>query len=303
MNNGLAVTGRNISHEFGHFLALDDVSFNLPAGQTMALLGHNGAGKSTLIKILLGLITPSSGEINILGRKVTQHGARADLRIGYLPENVSFYDKLTGEEILTYFAELKGVGAKKVQQLIEEFGLAYAKDRQLKTYSKGMAQRLGFAQAILCEPELLLLDEPTVGLDPAASQFLYAKIDELKQQGTAVIVCTHELSLIENNIDQALILARGRSLASGNMSLLRQQSKLKIKITSPGLSLAIPQSDRLKCLYRDEALYIDREDKADLLRYLTSQHGLFDLSIFEPGLAEIYRHYNDQISENLSLSK
>ena len=303
MNNGLAVTGRNIRHEFGHFLALDDVSFDLPQGQTMALLGHNGAGKSTLIKILLGLITPLSGEINILGRTVSQHGARADLRIGYLPENVSFYDKLTGEEILTYFAELKGVSASKVSKLIEEFGLGYAKDRQLKTYSKGMAQRLGFAQAILCEPELLLLDEPTVGLDPSASQFLYTKIDELKQQGTAVIVCTHELSLIENNIDHALILARGKSLAFGNMSLLRQQSKLKVKITSPTLSQAISQSERLKRLYRDEALYVDRDEKADLLRYLTSQHGVFDLSIFEPGLAEIYRYYNDQTSERLSLSK
>ncbi|WP_076412243.1 ABC transporter ATP-binding protein [Shewanella sp. UCD-KL12] len=294
MNKGLAVTGRNIRHEFGHFLALDDVSFDLPQGQTMALLGHNGAGKSTLIKILLGLITPMGGEIDILGRKVTQQSARADLRIGYLPENVSFYDKLTGEEILTYFAELKGVSASKVSELIEEFGLEYAKGRQLKTYSKGMAQRLGFAQAILSEPELLLLDEPTVGLDPAASQFLYAKIDELKQQGTAVIVCTHELSLIENNIDHALILARGKSLASGGMDSLRQQSQLKIKITSPALKQAVSQSARLQSLCIDEALYIDREHKAEILQYLTSQHSVFDLSIFEPGLAEIYRYYNDQ---------
>ncbi len=294
MNKGLAVTGRNIRHEFGHFLALDDVSFDLPQGQTMALLGHNGAGKSTLIKIILGLITPLSGEIDILGRKVSPQSARSDLRIGYLPENVSFYDKLTGEEILTYFAELKGVSASKVSQLIEEFGLGYAKDRQLKTYSKGMAQRLGFAQAILSEPELLLLDEPTVGLDPAASQFLYAKIDELKQQGTAVIVCTHELSLIENNIDHALILARGKSLASGGMNSLRRQSQLQVKITSPALQLAVSQSDRLQDLYRDDALYINREKKAEVLQYLTSQHGVYDLSIFEPGLAEIYRHYNDQ---------
>lgn len=298
MNKGLAVTGRNIRHEFGHFLALDDVSFDLPQGQTMALLGHNGAGKSTLIKILLGLITPMSGEIDILGRKVTKQSARADLRIGYLPENVSFYDKLTGEEILTYFAELKGVSANKVSQLIEEFGLEYAKDRQLKTYSKGMAQRLGFAQAILSEPELLLLDEPTVGLDPAASQFLYAKIDELKQQGTAVIVCTHELSLIENNIDHALILARGKSLASGGMDSLRQQSQLKIKITSPALKQAVSQSTRLQSLCLDDALYIDREHKAEILQYLTSQHSVFDLSIFEPGLAEIYRYYNDQACDS-----
>ena len=296
MNNGLVVTGRHIRHEFGDLVVLDDVSFSLYQGQTMALLGHNGAGKSTLIKILLGLILPSSGEIDILGKAQSAQDARADLRIGYLPENVSFYDKLTGEEILTYFAELKGIGPRKVNQLIEEFGLGYAKDRRLNTYSKGMAQRLGFAQAILSEPELLLLDEPTVGLDPAASQFLYAKIDELKRQGTAVIVCTHELSLIENNLDSALILAKGRSLAAGDMAALRQQSELKVKITSPMLEQAIQGSARLQQISQGNALYVDSMDKPELLEYLTSQCGVFDLSIFEPGLAEIYHHYNNQSS-------
>ncbi|WP_394147723.1 ABC transporter ATP-binding protein [Shewanella atlantica] len=286
-----AVSARKVSHSFGTGVALDDVSFEMKQGQTMALLGHNGAGKSTLIKILLGLITPAGGEIEILGVNIRKNRCHSNLRIGYLPENVSFYDKLTGEEILTYFAELKGVGKSRVSELIEEFGLGYAKDRALKTYSKGMKQRLGFAQAILSEPELLLLDEPTVGLDPVASQFLYGKIDELKQLGCAVIVCTHELSLIENNIDTALILGRGRCLASGAIDELRYESRLKTRLTSPSLAALVNDSERLASLYSDDALLLDRENKQDVVQFLTSEYGLFDFALKEPGLAEIYHFH------------
>jgi len=292
-----AVSARNISHNFGTCFALDDVSFDLKQGQTMALLGHNGAGKSTLIKILLGLITPSGGEIDILGHNIKKKSSRTTIKLGYLPENVSFYDKLTGEEILTYFAELKGVGKNRVCELIDEFGLGYAKDRALKTYSKGMKQRLGFAQAILCEPELLLLDEPTVGLDPVASQFLYGKIDELKRLGCAVIVCTHELSLIENNIDTALILGKGRCLASGNLGELRYESRLKTRLTSPSLAALVNDSERLASLYTDNALLLDRENKQDVVQFLTSECGVFDFALKEPGLAEIYHFHMQKYSQ------
>jgi len=292
-----AVSARNISHHFGVDIALDDVSFDMKQGQTMALLGHNGAGKSTLIKILLGLITPADGEIDILGLNIKKRSSRSTINLGYLPENVSFYDKLTGEEILTYFAELKGVGKKRVCELIEEFGLGYAKDRALKTYSKGMKQRLGFAQAILCEPELLLLDEPTVGLDPVASQFLYGKIDELKHLGCAVIVCTHELSLIENNIDTALILGKGRCLASGNLGELRYESQLKTRLTSPSLAALVNDSERLASLYTDNALLLDRENKQDVVQFLTSECGLFDFALKEPGLADIYHFHMNKCAQ------
>lgn len=293
MNTAVAVSARNISHNFGTGVVLDDVSFEMNQGQTMALLGHNGAGKSTLIKILLGLITPTEGEIDILGLNIRKNTNRSTIKLGYLPENVSFYDKLTGQEILTYFAELKGVGKNRVCDLIEEFGLGYAKDRALKTYSKGMKQRLGFAQAILCEPELLLLDEPTVGLDPVASQFLYGKIDELKRLGCAIIVCTHELSLIEDNIDTALILGKGRCLASGGLSELRSESQLKTRLTSPSLATLVNDSERLASLYTDNALLLDSESKQDVVHFLTSECGLFDFSLKEPGLSEIY-HFHMQ---------
>ncbi|GIU27737.1 ABC transporter ATP-binding protein [Shewanella schlegeliana] len=302
MNPCLAVSARHISHQFAGFSALNDVSFEVKRGQTMALLGHNGAGKSTLIKILLGLLKPSEGEVIVLGKNHSELKQRNELRIGYLPENVSFYDKLTGKEILSYFAALKRVTKPRVSQLIEEFGLEYAQDRALKTYSKGMKQRLGFAQAILCEPELLLLDEPTVGLDPVASQFLYGKIDELKQQGCGVIVCTHELSLIENNIDIALILAKGESLAKGSLAELRQNSGLKTRLTAPNLASWVAQEPRLAAYYADDALQLDAESKSQVLQLVMSECQVFDFSLTQPALAEIYHFYMSQNKQTQAVS-
>jgi Cu-processing system ATP-binding protein len=290
-----AVSVNEVTHHFGDFTALKQMSFAVKQGQTMALLGHNGAGKSTLIKIILGLIKPDIGEVSLMGglsggsSGVSSQGV--PVRLGYLPENVSFYDKLTGEEILHYFAALKGVGKAKVATLIEEFGLDYAKNRQLKTYSKGMKQRLGFAQAILSEPDILLLDEPTVGLDPHASQFLYSKIEALKQTGCAVIVCTHELSLIEPHIDTAMIVAKGERLALGNLAQLRAQSGLKIQLKCEGLAELAKQEPLLSRLYSNNALYFDRDQQEQVVRCLTSQYGKFGFSIMEPGLTEIYRHF------------
>jgi Cu-processing system ATP-binding protein len=292
-NNAVCVN--EVTHHFGDFTALKQMSFAVKQGQTMALLGHNGAGKSTLIKIILGLIKPDIGEVSLMGGTSEGSGSVSSqgvpVRLGYLPENVSFYDKLTGEEILHYFAALKGVSKTKVATLIEEFGLDYAKDRQLKTYSKGMKQRLGFAQAILSEPDILLLDEPTVGLDPHASQFLYSKIAALKQTGCAVIVCTHELSLIEPHIDTAMIVAKGERLALGSLAQLRAQSGLKIQLKCEGLADLAEKEPLLSRLYRHDALYFDREQQDQVVRCLTSQYGKFGFSIMEPGLAEIYRHF------------
>lgn len=280
-----AINVSEVTHHFGDFTALNRVSFDVHQGQIMALLGHNGAGKSTLIKIILGLITPLEGKVSLMGG--------IEVRLGYLPENVSFYDKLTGLEILNYFAALKGVSKAKVATLIEEFGLGYAQHRQLKTYSKGMKQRLGFAQAILSEPNILLLDEPTVGLDPHASQFLYGKIAQLKQTGCAVIVCTHELSLIEKHIDSAMIMAKGERQAIGSLADLQRDSGLQLELRCEGLAEVVQQEQMLSSLYRNNALYFDPLQQQEVVRCLTSQYGKFDFSVTKPGLAQIYRHYMD----------
>ncbi|MBV7317463.1 ABC transporter ATP-binding protein [Shewanella sp. NIFS-20-20] len=228
--SAIAIKADELNFNYKNFNALANISFELEAGKLLALLGHNGAGKSTLIKLILGLMAPTSGQLNVFGEAPYLRRQRGALRIGYLPENVSFYDNMSGEDVLRYLAKLKGVGATRVNELLVEFQLDYAKSRPVRTYSKGMRQRLGLAQALLEQPNLLLLDEPTVGLDPLASAFLYDKVGQLTRAGCAVVICTHELSLIEPRLDQALIIGQGQMLAAGSLSTLRRHNQLPVRL-------------------------------------------------------------------------
>ncbi|WP_374706880.1 ABC transporter ATP-binding protein [Shewanella sp. MBTL60-112-B2] len=284
----LAIQLTDVSLRYNDFTALDSVSFAVETGHTLALLGHNGAGKSSLIKIILGLIPPSSGTVTILGQSAQESQAHNCVRLGYLPEDASFYDKLTGCEVLSYFAALKGVSQRRVESLIEEFGLEYAQHRQLKTYSKGMKQRLGVAQAILAEPKVLLLDEPTVGLDPQASQFLYGKINQLKQAGCAVVISTHELSLVESHLDRALIMAKGKRVALGTCSELGRGSTLKTSIKFTELSERVKSNAFLQQFYCDGLLQFSAAHKPEIIQHLVSQCQIFDFEINEPRLEDIY---------------
>ncbi len=291
--NSSAVAFHQVSHRFIDTQVLEEISFVLPAGQMMGLLGHNGAGKSTLIKIILGLITPMQGEVDVLGQRLSAQDKPMD--IGYLPENISFYDKLTGYEVLSYFAALKKVKPVVVTQLLSEFGLDYAQHKPVKTYSKGMKQRLGFAQAILAKPRLLLLDEPTVGLDPQASQFIYSKLQQLKSEGCAVLVCTHELNLIEHQLDLALMLGRGRNIAFGSLPELMASSELLMCIEHGKLSTLINQHPYLQSFYQDNALYCSVSEQETLIKYLTLQCQLFDFKLSMPGLSDIYHSRISQL--------
>ncbi|MFV7772393.1 ABC transporter ATP-binding protein [Shewanella marisflavi] len=281
-----AVTFKQVSHYFDELRALNALSFSLPKGKLMALLGHNGAGKSTLIKMILGLLHPTIGEVSVLGSGIASKRVATD--IGYLPENISFYDKLTGHEVLSYFAALKGLSARMVGPLLEEFGLAYAQHKAVKGYSKGMKQRLGFAQAILAQPKLLLLDEPTVGLDPLASQFIYHKLKLLTAQGCTVIVCTHELQLVEQQLDLALLLGRGKRLAFGTLDELVTSCDLGVRMEHPALSSLVATHPLLQLFYLDGGLYCPVSQREVLMKYLIVECQLFDVKVDCPGLAQVY---------------
>ena len=201
-----AVEIQGVSQRYGSMTVLHDLNLTLAEGEVLGLFGHNGAGKTTSMKLILGLLAPSEGQVKVLGRAPNDPQVRRQL--GYLPENVTFYPQLSGRETLRHFARLKGAALSQVDELLEQVGLAHAADRRVKTYSKGMRQRLGLAQALLGEPKLLLLDEPTVGLDPIATQDLYLLIDRLRQRGTSIILCSHVLPGVEAHINRAAILAR-----------------------------------------------------------------------------------------------
>ena len=199
---------------------LDGLSLQVEAGEVFGFLGPNGAGKTTTLKLLLQLVFPTSGEARIFGRPAGDLGAKQ--RLGYLPENPYFYDYLTAEELLTYFGGLLGLRApargKRVSALLDEVGIGAERRLQLRKFSKGMLQRVGIAQALLNEPELVILDEPMSGLDPLGRRDVRQLILRLRDRGCTVFFSSHVLSDAEALCGRVAILAKGKLAASGRLS-------------------------------------------------------------------------------------
>ena len=281
--------------------ALNDVTLRVPRGQLFGLIGHNGAGKSTLFKLVLGLIRPSRGRILVNGCDVGGPDFRQTRRtLGYLPENLVLYDNLTGIETLQFFARLKGAAFSQCQPLLERVGLAGAANRTVREYSKGMRQRLGFAQALLGKPQLLLLDEPTTGLDPAAIRQFYAQLDELRAEGVTLVISSHILAELEQRVDTLAMLSNGRVIAQGAVQGLREQARMPLRLVLTGsdrvlqaVSVSLQSQSGIfdMAFERTEpgriTLRCPREHKMALLAQLGSA-GLSDLQVLEPTLEDIY---------------
>src|SRR5690606_1367884 len=220
-------------------------------------------------------------------------------------ENVIFYPQLSGRETLRHFARLKGTAAAQVEELLEQVGLAHAADRRVKTYSKGMRQRLGLAQAVLGEPRLLLLDEPTVGLDPIATQDLYLLVDRLRRNGTSVILCSHVLPGVEAHIDRAAILAQGRLQAVGSLKQLRSEAGLPVRIRATGLARSEALLQRWSAAgFSAQAHGEDGVEviainghKLPLLRELLGESEPDDVEIHQPSLEDLYRYYMERAGD------
>ncbi|MBP9663520.1 MAG: ABC transporter ATP-binding protein [Pyrinomonadaceae bacterium] len=208
--------------------ALDGLSLNVRGSQIFGFLGGNGAGKTTTIKLLMGLIFPTEGSAKILGTDIADVAMHR--RIGYCPENPYFYDYLTANELMDYFGRLFGYDAaerkQKADELLTAVGLAEKdRKRQLRKYSKGMLQRVGLAQSLINDPEIVFLDEPMSGLDPVGRREIREMIAGLREKGTTVFMSTHILSDIEALCDEVAILRGGRLAASGNLGELLEQSE------------------------------------------------------------------------------
>lgn len=286
-----AVSLQNVEQKYGTLTVLNDVNWSLSQGEVMGLFGHNGAGKTTTVKLILGLIQASSGKVAVLGGSAQDPNVRQ--QIGFLPENVMFYPQLTGLETLEYFARLKSADKTQVTNLLEQVGLTAAAKQKVKTYSKGMRQRLGLAQALLGQPKLLILDEPTVGLDPIATTQLYQLINQLKDQGTSVIICSHVLPGVEPYIDKAIIMARGKIEALGNLYELREQAQLPVKIRVAGLT---ERFEHRQLLTSEELtngwqqFTLAGESKLSVLEALVQKHPN-DIEIQPPSLEDLYCYY------------
>ncbi len=224
-----AVSLRGVTKHYGAVHAVDGVDLDIARGEIFGLIGHNGAGKSTLFKLMLGLEAASAGDIVLGGAPVLGRGFRAARRhIGYLPENVVLYDNLSGLETLRFFARLKHAPLEQCPSLLERVGLAHAGKRPVREYSKGMRQRLGFAQALLGSPRVLFLDEPTNGLDPQAIRDFYATLRTLQAGGVTVVITSHILAELQERVDRLAIMANGRIQALGSVQALREQAQIPL---------------------------------------------------------------------------
>ena len=224
--------------------AVKDLSLTVEPGQVYGLLGPNGSGKSTTMKIVLGLVTPTSGKTEIFGRDSTTVESRED--VGFLPENPYFYKFLTGNETLHFYGKLCGLSGSRIRERTKELlklvGLENAADRRLGGYSKGMLQRIGLAQAMIQEPRLLVLDEPTAGVDPAGSREIRDLILDFKKRGITVLLCSHLLEQVQEICDRVGILDRGSLIREGRLDELisiEDQTELILENASPELLAAI----------------------------------------------------------------
>ena len=236
----LAVKTQGLRKEFalgwfrGRLLAVEGLDMEVRKGEVFGLLGPNGSGKSTAMKMILGLLRPTGGRAEVCGYRAGTIAARR--HIGFLPENPYFPNFLSGVELVRYYGRLSGMGGRKLELRIEELMELVrlggeAGKRPLRTYSKGMLHRAGLAGAMVGDPEVLMLDEPTAGVDPAGSREIRDLILELKERGKTVIFSSHLLEQVEDVADRVIILHRGKKLREGRLEdLLSKKSEWQIRV-------------------------------------------------------------------------
>ena len=303
-SDNVAISLRGVSKHYGALHAVDGVDLDIPKGEIFGLIGHNGAGKSTLFKMMLGLVPATQGSIIVGGAQVGGRDFRAARRhLGYLPENVVLYDNLSGLETLRFFARLKHAPQTQCQAVLERVGLQHAGQRPVREYSKGMRQRLGFAQALLGQPRVLFLDEPTNGLDPQAIRDFYATLRGLQADGVTVIITSHILAELQERVDRLAIMAAGKVQAVGSVQALREQTQMPLCFT---IDLA-PQDATEACRLLAQAtgitpevlptglrLRCPRTHKMAVLAALAPLGArVQDLKMLEPSLEDVFFGFAD----------
>ncbi len=216
----------HLTKRFGETIAVDDLNLEIPKGELFCFIGPNGAGKTTTIKLLTGLLFPTSGEIFIGGYNVQTDHIRAKSLIGYISDSPFLYEKLTGDEFLSFIAGLYGVeeAEGKIEEFLGLFGLSDYKERLISDYSHGMRQRLIFSAALLHDPEVIIIDEPLVGLDPASSRLVKDLLRKEVAKGKTIFLSTHTLSVAEEIADRIGVIHHGKLIALGKLEDLRKKA-------------------------------------------------------------------------------
>lgn len=215
----------NITKKYGDLTAVDDVSLEIYEGDLVGLLGHNGAGKTTLFVMLAGLTMQTSGNIKVCGKNIEKNMMDLKKNISFLPDNTLYYENLTAKQNLEYFSELADADKSKVPELLEIVGMSKWADKKVGEFSKGMIQRIGFAQALVKDPKVIFLDEPTSGLDPRARIEMNLLLKKLNEKGIAIVMSSHVLSEIKGICSKIAIMKQGKLVAYNTLENLCKQEK------------------------------------------------------------------------------
>jgi ABC-2 type transport system ATP-binding protein len=241
MDDSTLIETENLVKSYGEKLAVDEVSFQVQAGEVFGFLGPNGAGKTTTIKMIVGLLQPTAGQVRIGGFDVQKEPLKAKALTGFVPDTPNLYPKLSGRELLRFVGDLYGMTPRSVEQRSEEllrlFELEQAADDPLDSYSHGMQQKAALACALIHDPKVLVLDEPTVGLDPRSARLIKDMLRQMAERGAAVFLSTHILEIAERMCDRIGIINQGKLIAIGSMDELRALGQGETSLEDIFLSL------------------------------------------------------------------
>jgi ABC-2 type transport system ATP-binding protein len=313
----VVIESEGLTKAYNGFVAVDDLDVTVRRGEVFGLLGPNGAGKTTTILMLLGLTEPTSGSVRVLGLNPARRPLSVKAHVGYLPERLGFYEGLTAYENLVYTAKLNGLRRDETEERIEaaldEMGLSDATHQRVATFSRGMRQRLGLADVLLKQPQLIIMDEPTQGLDPQAARDFLEVIRQLRSQGITILLASHLLHQVQAVCDRVGLFHRGQMVLEGTVRELAEQVlggayRIQIEAEGPVLSEAEGRDGLMQALDRlDGVLSISQPDtnlyeleaesdlRPDAARAVVEAGGrLLSLDVEAPGLDEIYTHYFEQ---------
>jgi ABC-type multidrug transport system ATPase subunit len=285
---------------YGKFTAVDNFSLRVAEGQVFALLGPNGSGKSTILKAVVGLVKPTSGRIEVNGIDSWKEAKRAKELISYVPQRVSFHDQLSAEEVLRFYARLRGVGRDRVQEVLKMTGFNGFAGRPVAEFSGGMLQRLGLAVAYLPDTPVLVLDEPTVNLDPEGGVAFRDFVLKMKSEGKTIIFSTHVLSDVEFLADRVAVLVEGKMVALESVDTLRRHRvenarfRLVLRNPDPRFVRVAEDAGATDVSLQNDALLINvvQERRLRVLEDLEAAGAEIDLFATEPlSLQEIYMRY------------
>ena len=292
MDSPAVISVDRLTKYYGASLGVQEIGFTVNPGETFGFLGPNGAGKTTTIRMLLDLLRPTSGEVRLFGRRIDGHSREIRQRCGYLPGNFSAYNHLSGAEFLGFAAAMRQVGPGLRKSLIERFQLTPADlSRKIKHLSHGTLQKLGIIQAFFHQPELIILDEPTLGLDPLMQDEFYRLLDKTHQEGKTILLSSHNLPEVEKICHRIAIIKEGKLVALETLESLKKKKlkRLQFTLERPLQGLELPGARRLSDDGTSHEFLVEGDLQSLLQRLATLP--IKELTFPEPDLEEVFMAY------------